>query len=93
MTGIDPHTSLAMTYLRAYADHNRTVRGMKRATRKAEHQLRMHWSAVATRGTSGSQIAADGLNAPDSSRSVSGAPNRARTISGRQTISTSGGHQ
>ena len=61
MTGLDPHTSLAMTYLRAYADHNRTARGMKRATRKAEHQLRMHWSVCATWRADAPEIAVDGL--------------------------------
>ena len=45
---LDPATSLSLTYLRAFRDHWDGVRGHKRAVRKAEHMLRMHWSIVGT---------------------------------------------
>ena len=45
MTGLDPHTSLAMLYLRAYIDAM-PLKARRRA--RAKHALLMHWSAVTT---------------------------------------------
>jgi hypothetical protein len=45
VSGLDPHTSLAMTYLRAYIDGNPT---RPRLRARAKHSLLMHWSVVAT---------------------------------------------
>ena len=53
MSGLDPHTSLAMTYLRAYIDGNPT---RPRLRARAKHSLLMHWSVVATDPGSGLHV-------------------------------------
>jgi hypothetical protein len=84
MAGLmNPTTSLSMTYLRAYAQYAVTQRGMVRASRKAMHMLRMHWSVCATDARKGPSDRRERINAP-----ISWSPEGPGT---RQTVSAQGG--